>query len=130
MRIILESIDPVSFTLLYKINLFKKLFKEALNNKKIFKYFLILINLDFYSRDNRFSFDSIVSLNFDEEKKSHFTLKSEYLGIVEILSLNSSIVEYSMKQSIFNKSIFRTFDYSNPEQLHFFMNGIIFNVNF
>ncbi len=86
--------------------------------------------LDFYSRDNRFSFDSIVSLNFDEEKKSHFTLKSEYLGIVEILSLNSSIVEYSMKQSIFNKSIFRTFDYSNPEQLHFFMNGIIFNVNF
>lgn len=47
---------------------------------------------------------------------------------MEILSLNCTYMENVMKQLIFNKSIFKSYDIQNPEKLSFFLDGINFEV--
>lgn len=95
----------------------------------IYRLIKILLILDFNSRDNKLSFDSIVSINFDEERKSQFSLKSEYITIFELLSLYSSNIENTMKQLIFNKSIFKNYENPNPEKLYLILDGVSFEVS-
>lgn len=85
------------------------------------------ITIDFASKE-KVSFDSILSINFEEDKSSSLALKSEYDALCEMLSLHIGNIEYSLKNYNCLKQIFMNVNNPTPENIEFWNNGICFNV--
>ena len=101
--------------------------------KQLMKTFLkqldqvILFYIDFTAKDKT-SFDSMLSINLEDDRSSSLSLKSEYEVLFELLSYHTINIENIIKQQNFSKDIFLSIDNPNPDYREFWNSGILFNV--
>jgi hypothetical protein len=70
----------------------------------------------------------MLSINFEDDRSSSLSLKSEYEALFEFVSYNTINIENIIKQQIFCRDIFQSIDNPNPDNREFWSNGILFNV--
>jgi hypothetical protein len=87
-----------------------------------------ITTLDFVSRAERSNFDSILSLNMEEDISSSLSLKSEYEALFEIVSYHTLNIENIIKQQNFQKEIFLSTENPKPDNQEFWNSGICFNL--
>jgi hypothetical protein len=81
------------------------------------------------SRDKS-SFDSLMTINYEEEKGSQLSLRSEYESLVELLVIHFSSIENNLKQQNFFKQLYESVENPEPEKTEFWCEGIRFSVSY